>query len=79
MRRYIHSKLYLQAISVLREDDGRLRSRPGRRAESSFGEYMTLIYENAYFDYTQMISLAVRFLEGDADEDEDAAGPGPHP
>ena len=31
LRRYIHSKLYLQAISVLREDDGRLGSRPGRR------------------------------------------------
>ena len=34
LRRYMHSTLYLQATSVLREDDVDWRSRPGRRVES---------------------------------------------
>ncbi len=34
---------------------------------------MRLLYEKAYFDYTEIINLAVQFLEGDEDDDEDAA------
>ena len=34
---------------------------------------MGLIYEKAYFDYTEIINLAVQFLEGDEVGDEDAA------
>ena len=41
--------------------------------ESSFSDYMKLIYEKAYFDYTEIINLAVQFLEGDEDDDEGAA------
>jgi DNA helicase-2/ATP-dependent DNA helicase PcrA len=72
LRRYIHSKLFLQATSVLREDevDGDLV--PGG-VQSSFRDYMGLIYEKAYFDYTEIINLAVQFLERDEDDDEDAA------
>ncbi len=69
LRRYIHSRLFLQAMSVLREDevDGDLVP---DGVQSSFRDYMGLIYEKAYFDYTEIINLAVQFLEGD---DEDAA------
>ncbi len=42
-------------------------------SESSFSDYMRLLYEKAYFDFTEMINLAVQFLEADPDEDEDAA------
>jgi DNA helicase-2/ATP-dependent DNA helicase PcrA len=72
LRRYIHSKLFLQATSVLREDkvDGDLVP---DGVESSFRDYMRLIYEKAYFDYTEIINLAVQFIEGDEDNDEDAA------
>jgi DNA helicase-2/ATP-dependent DNA helicase PcrA len=72
LRRYIHSKLFLQATNVLREDevDGGLVP---DGVQSSFRDYMGLIYEKAYFDYTEIINLAVQFLEGDEDDDEDAA------
>lgn len=71
LRRYLHSKLFLQVNSVLREDtiDWDLVP-PG--VESSFGDYMKLLYEKAYFDYTEMINLAVQFLEGDESEEQDA-------
>ena len=39
---------------------------------------MKLLYDNAYFDFTEMINLAVQFLEGDEGEDENAR-PAPHP
>jgi ATP-dependent DNA helicase UvrD/PcrA len=69
LKRYIHSKLFLQATSVLREDDVDWNLVPNG-VESSFSDYMRLIYEKAYFDYTEIIHLAVQFLEGD---DADAA------
>jgi DNA helicase II / ATP-dependent DNA helicase PcrA len=67
LRRYIHSKLFLQAMSVLREDEVDEDLVP-EGVLSSFRDYMGLIYEKAYFDYTEIINLAVQFLEGDDDE-----------
>lgn len=72
LKRYIHSKLFLQATSVLREDEVDEDLVPDG-VKSSFRDYMTLIYEKAYFDYTEIINLAVQFIEGDEDDDEDAA------
>ena len=34
---------------------------------ASFENYMKLLYEHAYFDFTEMINLAVQFFEGDAE------------
>ena len=68
LRRYIHSKLFLQAMSVLREDAVDEALVP-EGVWSSFRDYMGLIYEKAYFDYTEIINLAVQFLEGDDDDD----------
>jgi DNA helicase-2/ATP-dependent DNA helicase PcrA len=68
--RYKNSRLYLQVLSVLREDEidfGRLD--PG--VIDSFEKYMTLIDERSLFDYTQMILSAVEYLEGDPYEDDD--------
>lgn len=72
LRRYLHSRLYLQAVSVLREDNVDWDLVPAG-VVSSFENYMQLLYGHAYFDFTEMIHLAVQFLEGDIDEDE-AAG-----
>src|SRR5215475_6955765 len=71
LRRFLHSRLFLQATSVLREDSVDWDLVPAG-VVSSFGDYMKLLYGNAYFDFTEMIHLAVQFLEGDVVEDESA-------
>ena len=70
LRRYQNSKLYMQVVSVLREDQIDYSQVPAGVIDS-FDKYMTLIDERALFDYTQMINLAVHYLEGDPYEDDD--------
>ena len=72
LRRYINSKLYLQVVSVLREDKIDFDRVPAGVIES-FEKYMTLLHENSLFDYTQIINRAVDYLEGDRYEDDDFA------
>jgi DNA helicase II / ATP-dependent DNA helicase PcrA len=71
LRRFLHSRLFLQAASVLREDSVDWDLVPAG-VISSFESYMKLLYGHAYFDFTEMINLAVQFLEGDAEDDESA-------
>lgn len=71
LRRFLHSKLYMQATSVLREDTVDESLVPAGVLKSHWA-YMSLLYGNAFFDFTEMINLAVQLLEGDADEDEAA-------
>jgi DNA helicase-2/ATP-dependent DNA helicase PcrA len=66
--RHHHSKLYLQVMSVLREDDVDLDGVPDG-VVSSFQDYMRLLYDNRYFDFTEMINLAVQLLEADPGDD----------
>lgn len=70
LRRYIDSKLYLQVLSVLREDkiDG-VRVPAG--VIESFEKYMALLRAHSLFDYTQIIRSAVDCLEGDPYEEDD--------
>lgn len=71
LRRYIHSRLYLQVTSILREDvvdDGLL----DERVLESLDSYVALLFEKAEFDFTAMINLAVEFLEADPTEDNGA-------
>lgn len=70
LRRYRNSKLYMQVLSVLREDTIDATHVPEGVIES-FDKYMTLIDDHALFDYTQMINVAVQYLEGDPYEDDD--------
>lgn len=72
LRRFLHSRLFLQATSVLREDAVDWDLVPAG-VVSAFNDYMNLLYEHAYFDFTEMIHLAVQLLEGDASEDESAS------
>lgn len=68
LRRYLDSRLYLQATSVLREDTVDEDQVPDGVLDA-FRSYMALLYEKASFDFTELINLAVQFLEGDADAD----------
>jgi DNA helicase-2/ATP-dependent DNA helicase PcrA len=70
LRRYLNSKLYLQVLSVLREDAIDFSAVPAGVLESS-EKYMTLLHGNSLFDYTQIIRSAVDYLEGDPYEDDD--------
>jgi DNA helicase II / ATP-dependent DNA helicase PcrA len=72
LRRFLHSKLFLQAMSVLREDEIDESSVPDG-VLASFRSYAELLYGSAFFDFTEMINLAVQLLEGDTEEDEAAA------
>jgi DNA helicase-2/ATP-dependent DNA helicase PcrA len=72
LRRYVDSKLYLQAVSVLREDKVAFGHVPGGVIES-FEKYMSLLHQHSLFDYTQIIRSAVDYLEGDRFEDDDFA------
>lgn len=67
--RYRNSKLYLQAMSVLREDTVDEAQVPDG-VFTSFNSYMSLLYEQAFFDYTEMINLAVQLLEANPEVDE---------
>src|SRR3954463_1728405 len=70
LRRYIDSKLYLQVLSVLREDKIAFDQVPAGVIES-FEKCMALPHQNLLFDYTQIIRCAVDCLEGDRYEDDD--------
>ena len=54
-----------------RASRGRCRREPCLRQAclKSHWDYMKLLYDNAFFDFTEMINLAVQLLEGDPDED----------
>lgn len=69
LRRYLNSKLYMQVLGVLREDKIDYSHVPAG-VMGSFDKYMSLIHERALFDYTQIINLAVRYLEGYPHEDD---------
>lgn len=70
LKRYLNSRLYLQVVSVLREDDVDLNAVPPGVVASS-ETYLALLQERAMFDYTEIIGAAVRYLEGDPMEDDD--------
>jgi DNA helicase-2/ATP-dependent DNA helicase PcrA len=66
LRRYLHSRLYLQAMSVLREDEVDPTYLPVGLIES-FNDYRRLLHQHAYFDYTEMLRSAVDLLEDETD------------
>jgi len=68
LRRYVHSKLFLQAMSVLREDVIADERVPDDVLES-LAAYLKLLYAKADFDFTEMINLAVQLLEADPSEE----------
>ena len=71
LRRFLHSKLFLQAMSVLREDAIDEDAVP-EGVRSSLADYLRLLYGQASFDFTEMINLAVQYLCPDPQDDEDS-------
>lgn len=67
--RYRDSKLYLTATSVLREDAVDLDRVPDG-VIAAFAKYVQLLHGNAFFDFTEIINIAVQLLEVDPDDDE---------
>lgn len=67
LRRYVNSALYLQAMSVLREDEVDIERVPSGVLES-YVKYQALLHAHAYFDYPQMINVAVGLLESAAED-----------
>lgn len=63
LRRFVHSKLYQQVTATLREDTVDEALVPADVLQS-YWDYMQLLYDNSYFDFTEMINLAVQLLEG---------------
>ncbi|MCM6773165.1 ATP-dependent helicase [Nocardia sp. CDC159] len=71
LRRYIHSGLFLQVMSVLREDEIADDLVPAE-VWQSFVAYVTLLNRHASFDFTELINQSVQLLSGDPAEDKDA-------
>ncbi len=70
LRRYSDSKLYLQVLSVLREDKINFAHVPNG-VIGSLNQYIALLHEHSLFDYTQIIRTAVEYIEGNPYEDND--------
>lgn len=71
LRRYVHSRLYLQVVSVLREDIIQ-QELVDPRVWDALDSYLRLLVEKAEFDFTEMINLAVSLLETPPEDDDDA-------
>lgn len=65
--RYVDSKLYMQVLSVLQEDDVDFDLVPEEVADG-LRSYLQLLADKKYFDYTSMIANAVAFLDSDPDD-----------
>lgn len=71
LRRYQNSRLYMQALSVLQEDEVDFELVPAGVNES-LHSYLHMISTRNFFDYTTMLATAVDFLET---VEEEADGP----
>ncbi|WP_217996482.1 UvrD-helicase domain-containing protein [Piscicoccus intestinalis] len=69
LKRFTHSSLYLQVLSVLREEEIAWGEVPGE-VEASLMHYLRLLREKSYLDYTSMLQLAAELLESDEPNDE---------
>lgn len=67
--RWVDSKLYMQVLSILQEDEVDFDLVPGG-VSKSLGSYVELLARKKYFDYTSMIANAVAFLDTDPDDEE---------
>ena len=65
--RYVDSKLYMQVLAILQEDEADFDLVPDGVADS-LHSYVDLLARRKYFDYTAMIATAVAFLESDPDD-----------
>lgn len=67
LRRYVHSRLYLQLLNILREDQIDWDLVPAPIGEALAG-YKRLIHQHRYFDYAEILDATVTLLESDDDD-----------
>ena len=65
--RYVDSRLYMQVLSILQEDEVDFELVP-KGVTASLRSYAGLLAQRKYFDYTSMIATAVAFLDSDPDD-----------
>jgi DNA helicase II / ATP-dependent DNA helicase PcrA len=71
LQRYKHSRLYMQVLNILREDEVDWGLVPDQLTEA-LASYKRLIHQHRSFDYTEILDAAVALLESD-DSDPTAA------
>jgi len=72
LRRYVNSRLYMQVTNILREDDVD-RSLLSDELIAALNGYRELLHRLRYFDYTELLRMAVDLLA--EDEQDPVAGP----
>ena len=72
LKRFVNSPLYMQVLSILREDDVNEELLPDSLSDALIG-YRKLLRDKNYFDFTELLRLTVDLL--DFDTDDDMAGP----
>ena len=72
LRRFVDSRLYMQALGVLREDDVDETLLPAELIAARYG-YRKLLHSKNYFDYTELLKDAVDLLSEEPDDE--VAGP----
>jgi DNA helicase II / ATP-dependent DNA helicase PcrA len=72
LKRYQDSRLYMQVLGILREDDVNWGEVPPTLAEALVG-YRKLLNRTSYFDFTELLRVAVDLLEEEPDDE--IAGP----
>lgn len=64
LRRYVNSRLYMQLLNILREDQVDQDQVPDAVA-AALDAYKQVIHGHRYFDYSEILVAAVEFLEAD--------------
>ena len=72
LRRYVDSRLYMQVLGILREDDVNESLLPAGLISARDG-YRRLLHEHYYFDYGELVAAAVDLLA--CEPDDEMAGP----
>src|SRR5829696_4568949 len=72
LRRYVQSRLYLQVLNILREDDVDFDRLPDELT-NAIVSYKTLLHRHRHFDYAEILDNVVTLLE--SGEDEEVAAP----
>ena len=67
LRRYTQSRLYMQVMNILREDQVDTDLLPAELLES-LASYRALLHEHNYFDYTELLRTAVDLIGEDPDD-----------
>jgi DNA helicase-2/ATP-dependent DNA helicase PcrA len=68
LKRFVESRLYMQVVGILREDDVNPAAIP-ESLDEALGMYRTLLHRHNYFDYTELLRTAVDMLESEPDDD----------